>query len=69
MNDDTHKADDSLVSDISTMSDDELDGAAGGEPNIKGYHFCWFGVKPGGGPGLYPDYLACYVPKQPAQPK
>jgi len=39
------------------LSSDELDLIRGGE--IKGYHECVLGSKAGGGPGLYPNYVAC----------
>jgi hypothetical protein len=39
------------------LSCDQLDAISGGTP--KGYHECVLGTKAGGGPGLYPLYVAC----------
>jgi hypothetical protein len=42
---------------IGALTSDELDLIRGGE--IKGYHECVLGSVGGGGPGLYPNYVAC----------
>jgi hypothetical protein len=42
---------------IGALTNGELDLIRGGE--IKGYHECVLGSKAGGGPGLYPLYVAC----------
>jgi hypothetical protein len=57
--DNAHKPDVGLVgaSGTGTMTDGELDFVAGGEPS--GYHECVLGSVGGGGPGLYPSYVAC----------
>ena len=57
--DNTHNANAGIVktNDIVTMTDNELDFVAGGDP--AGYHECVLGSVGGGGPGLYPLYVAC----------
>jgi hypothetical protein len=42
---------------IDALTNGELDLIKGGA--IKGYHECVLGSKAGGGPGLYPLYVAC----------
>jgi hypothetical protein len=39
------------------LSSGELDTIGGGA--LKGYHECVLGSAAGGGPGLYPTYVAC----------
>lgn len=54
----TAKSDIEVATDSGALSSDQLDAISGGrEP--KGYHECVLGSAAGGGPGLYPNYVAC----------